>query len=240
MTRAFTAVSKMNEIKIPRAVPWLHLRWITWQILCGSSNSAIRDLLAEDALPCPRNSALDRRRKALRQALHGFSTRPPFNRESEMFLRLLRLDRLALGAEEANRARAILRTPRLREVVETELLLGASHPAIAGVVRDALEFSVTVESIRQFEVLFFYVELLTRAQLQMSVEDRVRVGLRQAASKGSDPATLARALSSDPRVIAASSPVLEKRQEEAPRLCYINANGPSFGAGRPRLAMFGL
>jgi hypothetical protein len=231
--------SKMNEFKIPRASPWLHLRWITWLILSGLSNSAIRDLLAEDALPCPENSALDRRRKALRQAPRGFSTKAPFNRESQMFLRLLRLDRLALAAEEANRARGILRTPRVREVVETELLLGASHPAIASVVRNALEFSVTVESVRQFEDLFFYVDLLTQAQLQIAVEDRVRVGLLQAASKESDPATLARALSSDPRIVAASSPVLEKRQEKVPRLHYINANGPSFGAGRSRMAMFG-
>jgi hypothetical protein len=220
----------MNEIKIPRAVPWLHLRWINWQILCGISNKAIRDLLAEDALPCPSNLALDRRRKALRQAPPGFSTQPPFNRETKMFFRMLRLDRLALGAEEASRAHGILRSPRVREVVETELILGASHPAIAGAVWDRCEFSVTPEAIRQFEELFFFVELFTRAQLQVAVEDRVRVGLLQAVSQQSDPATIARALSTDPRVVAAASPVCENRfGAKETRVHYVNPFTPSFG-----------
>jgi hypothetical protein len=204
MTPAFTTGPKMNEIKIPRAIPWLHLRWITWQILCGISNKAIRDLLAEDALPCPLNSALDRRRKDLQTPL-GFSIRSPFNRETEFFLRVLRLERLALGAEETRRARGVLRTPQVREVVETELLLGASHPAVAGAAWDACGFSLTPESICAFEDLFFSVESFTRAQLQIAVEDRVRVGLLRAVSQESDPATVARALSNDSRVVAAAS-----------------------------------
>jgi hypothetical protein len=131
--------------------------------------------------------------------------RPPFNRETEFYLRRLRLDRLALGASEARRAIDIARSPRIREHVETELLLAVPHKVIADMVRDSLGFSITAEAIGSFSDLFFRVELLTRAQLQVAVEDRVRVGLLQAASPQSDPATIARALAGDPRVVAAAS-----------------------------------
>lgn len=189
---------------IPSAVPELHGRWVLAQILAGLSNPAVRNVLAECALPCPPASELDRRRRAHRTP-PGFSMRPPFNRETEFYLRRLRLDRLALGASEARRAIDIARSPRIREHVETELLLAVPHKVIADMVRDSLGFSITAEAIGSFSDLFFRVELLTRAQLQVAVEDRVRVGLLQAASPQSDPATIARALAGDPRVVAAAS-----------------------------------
>jgi hypothetical protein len=195
---------EIGGVRIPRAPAELHAKWVLWLILCGRSNAEIGRMLADDALPCPPPSALNGRRSANRPP-RGFSIRPPFNPDTEFYLRMLRLDRLALGAHEARGALRVLHAPRLRELVETGLIVNAARSAIAGAARERLGTTIESEAIESFEDIFFRLELLTRGQLEIAVEDRVRVCLSKAASKDTDAGTFAQALGTDPRVLASTA-----------------------------------
>jgi hypothetical protein len=133
---------------------------------------------------------------------------PPFSPSTRTYLFVLRLYDLATGTNETRRALEAMHMPRVRELVESSLLVGVPAASIANAVWQLLGFTISREAITEFAALLFRTEVVTAAQLKIAVEDRVRVGLRMAASSETDPASLARALAGDPRVFATSVPAM--------------------------------
>jgi hypothetical protein len=196
-----STTTELFGARIPFAQPELHSRWTLWLILAGLSNYAIHDVLAEGALPCPSSGDLDRRR-ATNQPPPGFGLKAPFTTQTTNYLMALRLDRLAAGASDARRAVDILHMPRVREFVESALILRVPGAPIASLARQLLDVSLTEGAVRAYGDLFLRLDVLSTAQLKIAIEDRVRLGLRKVASKDSDPSSLARAVAEDPRVVA--------------------------------------
>jgi hypothetical protein len=195
-----------NEGRIAPAPPELHGRYTLFRMLCGDSNRRIQNDLAQLLLPCPSGAELSRRRAANRPP-RGFSMQqPPFSPSTRTYLFVLRLYDLATGTNETRRALEAMHMPRVRELVESSLLVCVPPAAIAIAVTRLLGFVLNREAITEFAALFFRTEVVTTAQVKIAVEDRVRVGLRMAASSETDPASLARALAGDPRVFATSLP----------------------------------
>lgn len=186
---------------VPGAPPELHGRWTLAMILAGSSNQQIRRELAEDDLPCASDAELDGRREAHHMP-SGFSFRGPWKRDARLFLSLRLLERLAEGAPETQRAVRILRSPRLRELVESGLLTGVPHDAIAVAVSALLETTADNNAIRTFAELFLRLDVVTRSQLRVLVEERVGCALRKVVSRK----RLRRALARDARMIAVALP----------------------------------
>jgi hypothetical protein len=195
----------VTMVVVPRAAAELHGRWTTWLLLQGASNSAVRRKLADIGLPCASPSELNRRRQELSPP-RDFTTAPPFTFATKTFLEQLRLWRVAEGTSDVHRAMGVLRTPVVREIVETGLLLGVPHATIADSVQELAGWSLWPEQVEAFAALYFRMEVLTRGQLRIAIENRVRAELARVVTTDTSPAVIAGALAADVRVAAANQP----------------------------------
>jgi hypothetical protein len=194
-------LAKVTLATMPPAPRDLHGRWTLFKILEGKPNSQIRQELNERYLPCASDAELNARRRAHRRPA-GFSLELPLNPVSQCFLLRRNLDRVAAGASDSERAISLLRGARVRELIESALLLGVPECAIVTATKALLETDIDSNEVHAYGDLFFRLELFTRAQVRILVEERVRCTL---AGIGT-PAATEKALGCDGRMVALSLP----------------------------------
>jgi hypothetical protein len=124
--------------------------------------------------------------------------------------------------------------PRIREVIESTLLVAVPHATIAVAVQELFGVPLTSEAVVAFQKLFFWVEILTVSQLRIAVEDRVRVALHAVASAETNLATVACALEDDPRVIASRLPATPASWPIVLAAAGLSSNGKGFNRVRAR------
>ncbi len=186
---------------IPTAPRDLHGRWTLFKILEAKRNDQIRGELGEAYLPCPPDVELDTRRRAHPRPPQ-FSLTLPLNSVSRGFLMLRFLDGVAENTSETRHAIGVLRSARLREFVESGLLVGVPESSIATAAKELLGRQLEPSQVRAFASLFFRLDVLTRAQIHVLVEQRVRCTLHGLG----DAVTTAQVLALDARIVALNLP----------------------------------
>lgn len=190
----------------PALPPMLHMRWIKTLIIQGHANADVRQLLANDALPSPSDIELDRIRGACVPPA-GFQRASMTHTPSMLFLVQHQLQEFCWpNSQAAPLALKLLRTPRARELVESGIIVGVPDAAIIEILATHFRHETSLPAIALFRAAFFDVAAVTRAQLRVVVEARVRQGLMHGITGEDEERAARRALSNDPRIIAASLP----------------------------------
>ncbi len=188
---------------IPPA-PMLHERWVVFLLVRGDSDSQVRELLLRDDLPVPDDAVLDAMRAGL-VLPQRFKPKAPKHAKSRAFIQKLGLEALFDETPAVAQALALLRSPRPREVAEAALLGAVPHAALAQILAQLFKVTVTPDAVTMFVETFFAISSVSRAQLRLLLEERLRAAILAVAPK-TDGHDLRRLVASDPRVMALSLP----------------------------------
>jgi hypothetical protein len=186
-------------------LPLLHGRWVAALVLEGHPNDLIRQVLESEDLPAPEGAELDAVRRTLRPP-KGFKPRSRAHAPSTRFLEELGLTAVFRNAPEWSQARTILENPRLRELTEAGLVVGVPLKAVSSIIRSHLGLDVPAASVALFAAIFFDTTGVVRSQLRVLVRSRVQLAVRRTLKQDEDDTTVARDVTSDARVLAASLP----------------------------------
>jgi hypothetical protein len=199
---------KANRARSPAVptvapVPMPHGRWLRCLLLQGHANGAIRTLLANDDLPPSSDAALNVLRSSLIPP-KGFQPTSTTHTASVEYVRQLGLEPVFRQTPEMQQALVLLRTPRARELVESAMLIGVPGPAIVQVLATHLRMNITVAALEMYAATFFDTATLTRAQLRLVVQARVRQSVVRVAGGDEDGPAARRAIAADGRMLAVS------------------------------------
>jgi hypothetical protein len=203
VTKARKGSSRVVTVAPP---PMLHRGWIDYRLLSGDTNQALRVLLTNDDLPVPTDEILNTVRTLL-AAPKGFDPTSKPNKTNVPFVYRLDCRPLILEPQARDKALEILRTPRVRELVEAGLLLGVPLSAIITTLAAHLKMTnVTEAAVQMFRVAFFDTDVVTRAQLKVAVQQRARQAVLRVVGGEEDSPAARRAISADARMVAVSLP----------------------------------
>ena len=200
--------AKVKRARSPAAptvapAPTPHGRWLRFLVLQGHANGAVRTLLANDDLPPASDAALNLLRSSITPP-KGFTPESTTHKASVEYVRQLGLEPLFRQRPDMQQALVLLRTPRARELAESAMLIGVPTSAIVQVLATHLRMNVTASALELYAATFFDIATLTRAQLRLVVQDRVRQSVvRVAGGDEAGPASR-RAIASDARMLAVS------------------------------------
>jgi hypothetical protein len=134
---------------------------------------------------------------------------------------------LAQNLPEPLAAFPILNKVRIRELVETGLLLHVGHMDLACAVGDVFGTPMKAETVTCYARLFFQTRLFTPTLLRVAVEARVRHGLVGVGSPKVSAKTLERAVADDPRVRASLMPAAATRAHWLEMVSYMGYDARS-------------
>ena len=179
----------------------LHRRWVLLGIVEGESNTAIRASLEADALFCPSDAQLDGFRAYHRP--RGFKSR---SSKAAALYDGLGIRPFVDETHEAKQALVLLRQPRPREMLEAGLIGGLPCRAISQALAVYLKCQASPTAIALFQTMFCDTTAMSRSQLRVEVNHRVRLAVERAAAPDANPALVERAVAEDARSVAASLP----------------------------------
>jgi hypothetical protein len=170
-------------------------------LLLGERNDAIRSAAAADDLPYPGDDVLNglRAKHVPKRFKHNTA-------KGKAIVEELGVTRFFDRTPEAGQALDLLHHPRAREMTEAGLLTGVPMNAIVQTLALYLGVAVPEPSIELYRSIFFDVTCVTRAQLRVAVQQRVRLAVMRMVSDPADEATARRAIRSDARAVALQMP----------------------------------
>ena len=191
-----SAVSRNSQ-----PAPLLHWRWVTYLLLMGHTNDLIRQVCLNDDLPEPDEAVLNALRATLNppKRLKRGSAK---HRPSAEYLRNAELEPISVKSQEATEALTVLRTPRARELVEAAVLVGVPGTSISKVLAAVVKLEATSAGVLYYQKLFFDIAAVSRAQLRVLVQARVRHGLERIFGSKEDEPAIRRAVAGDARMLA--------------------------------------
>lgn len=191
------------------ARPRLHARWVRALVIYGLSNAEVRERLLLDDLPAPSNAELDAIR-AEWPPLAGLATAS--KRQVIASMRYLCRAEVFLwfyeDARETEKALALLRSSRAREVAEAALVCGVPYKLLVRMLASLVRFETTESALSLYQTSFFDTAH-SRAQLRVLLRERVELSVLRASGLTPDDAVVQRAVRDDPRMLAASLPTGE-------------------------------
>jgi hypothetical protein len=190
-------------LKAASRLPSLGLcgRWILTLLLRGEPNVGIRSALAADDLPYPGDDVLNQLR-----AEHVPKRFTYKSSKGKAITQTLGVTMFFDGTPEAEQALDLLRHPRAREMTEAGILTGVPNNAIAQTLEFYQGVVVPVTVIELYKAAFFDTGCVTRAQLRVLLQHRVRIAVLRMVNDVGDEATARRAIRSDARTAAMNMP----------------------------------
>lgn len=180
-------------------------QWVMTLLLRGKSNEATRSALTADDLPYPGDAALDGLRAEFVPKRFNHKTT-----KGKAVAQKVGVTAFFDGTPEAHQALGLLRYPRAREMTEAGLLTGVPVLAIAQTLKLYQQVVVPEPVIMFYKSAFFDTTRVTRAQLRVVVQERVRLSVMRMVNDVGDEAAARRAVRGDARTLAmnlASSPI---------------------------------
>ncbi len=203
--KARSSRSRKSATAMPAPPPMLHARWLAYLLITGHTTKAIRQLCKDVDLPAPSDEVLGQLRATL--PLQEGGTLPPAKQKA--LLEQLGLAHLAGETPVAGEAFVILRTPRVRELVEAAHLLAVPADRVTATLATHLGVGISVEGLKAYTAFFFDCSRATRSQLRVLVQARVRQAVLRVVGDDADGTAAKRAIEADARTLAvtlASSP----------------------------------
>ena len=181
-------------------------RFIEALLLEGHSPAFIERVLGNADLPVPTDDELDSIRSGLPPTPKAFKPRAASHKPSAGYLERLGLLPYFRDTPEWQQARAVLAAPRVREVVESGLVLTVPLDQLGHIVRLQLRHHVSPAALAVYAALLLDVSSIGRSQLRVVVRERVRLAVLRV--HGDDPAEagITRAVDADARTLATTLP----------------------------------
>jgi hypothetical protein len=208
MKKNATKTNKKKNVRSPpspvrRPPPMLHAAWMKYLLLCGQANDVVRARLLDGDLPAPADDELDAMRAALTPP-KGFKPTSTKHKPSLEYVEQMKLGPWVYKTAEANQALVLLRSPRPRELVEAAVVTGVPLVAVVKILAVHMNMNVTTAMLKLYVSTFFDVGTVSRSQLRVLVQQRVRQGVLRVVGGEEDAPTARRAIAADARTVAMS------------------------------------
>ncbi len=181
-------------------------RFIEALLLEGHSPAFIERVLGNADLPVPTVAELDSIRSGLPPTPKAFKPRVASHKPSAGYIARLGLLSYFRETPEWQQARAVLAAPRVREVVESGLVLSVPLDQAGHIVRLQLRHHVSPGALALYGAMFLDVSSLARSQLRVVVRERARLAVLRVHGDDAAEEAIARAVEADARVLATTLP----------------------------------
>jgi hypothetical protein len=191
-------------IAAPSPPPLLGLREVQRLLLLGYDDADIHQSLVNDGLADVDDAELDAVRAAL-QPPKVFRPLDPKHAPSADYLTSLGLLEMVRETVEAKEARAVLRSRRVRELVEVAAFFPAPPREVQYLVQRLCHHAVSLEGLRLFYSAYFDGTSVSHSELRVLVERHVKAILLRGVREEDLPAAK-RAVRQDVRLAALTLP----------------------------------
>lgn len=185
--------------------PRLETRWVRALALTNTDDASIIGEVARHALPTPTADELAEVRREWTPP-QDFQPSSRSHTPSFMFACRAQIEPFIRNdRREADAALELLRHHRVRELLESALLLGVPSKVIAKMLMHLLGITTTIEAVQLFSSFFFDISPFSQIEVRTLVEERVQVQLKTVLPMASLKA-LRRAAATDARMMALGLP----------------------------------
>ena len=189
----------------PSPPPLLHLREVQRLLLLGYNDADISRSLINDGLADVDDAELDAVRASL-QPPKVFRPLDPKHAPSADYLTSLGLLGMVRETVEAKEARAVLRSRRVRELVEVAAFFPAPPREVQYLVQRLCHHTVSLEGLRLFYSAYFDGTAVSHSELRVLVERHVKAILLRGVREEDLPAAK-RAVRQDVRLARPHAPL---------------------------------